>query len=138
MATASSLAILCTAIQVLACSSATPPSAPPYDVAAVERDLRAADLAPTREETTVQHPFMHVPGTVLRVDGADVQVFVYANERARRADTAKLDPTRVAPPTMSILWIMRPSLLSIRNTALILLTNDDALRSRITSALPVR
>lgn len=78
---------------------------------------------------------MMAEGALIQVDGAELQAFFYGDANARAADTDKLDPVRVAPPTMSILWIARPSLVVNNNLALIVLTKDESLRRKLTKAL---
>jgi hypothetical protein len=106
-----------------------------WDVAAVEARLRAAGLSPVRDREPVRQPFMSVPGTLLRLDTSDLQVFVYRNARAAALDVRPLDTVRVAPPTMMIGWRARPSLLTVGNVALIVITNDEALRRQVREAL---
>jgi hypothetical protein len=111
------------------------PRAETWDVAAVEARLRAAGLSPVRDREPVRQPFMSVPGTLLRLGTGDVQVFVYRDARAAALDVQPLDTVRVAPPTMMISWMARPSVLTVGNVALILVTNDEALRRRVRAAL---
>ena len=57
---------------------------------------------------TVEQPFLSVSGTLLTVNGADVQVFEYENEAAAQADVAKLADTFAGRGTTMITWIASP------------------------------
>lgn len=105
-----------------------------WDVAAVERRLRAVGLEPVRRGE-VRQPFLDVPGALLEVGGAEVQAFVYGDVIARARDTDGLDTTRVSPPTDMVTWREPASLVTKGNLAAVVLTRDEALRARIRRAL---
>jgi hypothetical protein len=111
-----------------------------WDVAAVEARLRAAGLAPERASESVRQPFMGVPGVLFRVLGGrgELQVYLYTDADARARDTDRLDPRRVAPPTMMISWRMPASLVVDNNLAVITLTGDESVRARVRAALAGR
>lgn len=90
---------------------------------------------PVTDARPVRQPFLNVAGTVLRVAGAELQVYVYGDAVACGRDTDARDTARVAPPTTMITWRTRPSLVTSNNLAAIVLTTDEALRHRISAAL---
>ena len=110
-----------------------------WDSHAVVTRLSAAGLRP-EQLGEIRHPFLGVPGLTIRVAGgaAEIQAFIYGDAGAVGRDTRGLDSTRVAPPTMQIMWIMPPSLVVDNNLAVIVLTRDEALRTRIRAALTAR
>lgn len=110
-----------------------------WDNHAVVVRLSAAGLRP-EQLGEIRHPFLGVPGLTIRVAGgaAEIHVFIYGDAGAVARDTKGLDSTRVAPPTMQIMWIMPPSLVVDNNLAVIVLTRDEALRSRVRTALTAR
>jgi len=57
---------------------------------------------------TVEQPFLSVSGTLLTVNGADVQVFEYENEAAAQADVAKIADTFAGRGTTMISWVASP------------------------------
>ena len=57
---------------------------------------------------TVEQPFLSVSGTLLTVNGADVQVFEYENEAAAQADVARLADTFAGRGTTIITWVASP------------------------------
>ena len=106
-----------------------------WDVASVERQLRAAGLAPTGTREVVRQPFLSVPGVVLRLPGADLQAYFYADAGAVARDAGPIDTTRVAPPIVMIEWRQRPRLVTDNNLLAIVLTDDERLAGRIRAAL---
>lgn len=81
--------------------------------------------------TSVRHSFLAVEGTQLRVSGSDLQVFVYPDVAARRADSERLDPARVAPASMIIDWVAPPHLIASGNLIAIHLTPNERLAERV-------
>ena len=83
----------------------------------------------------VRHPFMTVPGTRLRVQNAELQLFIYPDSAARARDTGALDTTRVAPRDREMEWPAPPVLVTSHNMAVIVLAADPQLRERLRTAL---
>lgn len=106
-----------------------------WDIAMLETRLRAAGFPVERAPAVVRQPFMSVPGTAFRVGRAEIQAYVYGDQVVRAIDTDKLDPRRVAPPTMMVTWQQTPSLVVDANLALIVLSDDAGLRERIRAAI---
>ena len=109
----------------------------PLRISDIEDWLRRAGWALERGGQ-VKQSFLNVPGAVLLIPGAELQVYIYSNDVARADDTATLDPVKVSPPNMRITWIMPATLVAHENVAVIVLTGDEALRSRIRTALTGR
>lgn len=103
-------------------------------LADMQARLRTAGFNPQVGEQ-VEQSFLGVPGTLLRLPEAELQVYTYSDRVARAGDTASLDTARVVPPTMRITWIMPASLVTVENVAVIVLTRDEVLRTRIRNAL---
>ena len=105
------------------------------------------DLGLTVEDTgeTVQHGFFAVPGQIVLVDGADLQVFVYPDAAARERDAATIDPDGSAIGTTMVDWIAPPHFTSAGNLLVLLLTADEdlaadvdlAVTGLVTTATPV-
>lgn len=112
-----------------------PPHMMSWDVAAVEARLRNSGFAPRRFAREVRQSFMSVPGVVLTVGGAELQLYVYGDVAARSADTDRLEAGRVAPPATEVEWRMPPTLVTNANLAAVILTHDDAVRARLLDAL---
>jgi hypothetical protein len=57
---------------------------------------------------TIEQPFLSVTGTQLSVNGADVQVFEYADEAAAQADATKLANVLAGREATMITWVGSP------------------------------
>jgi len=79
----------------------------------------------------VRHSFLGVEGHQLKVSGSDLQIFIYPDPRARKADSDRLDPERVAPETMIIDWVATPHLIASGNLLAIHLTTNERLAERV-------
>lgn len=108
-----------------------------WSVAALQKRLQGAGLI-VHIGTKIQQPFMSVLGKVLTIGTsgeAEIQVYIYRDSQSRKRDTDKLDPARVAPPSMSVIWLMPPSLAVDDNLAVIILTANDDIRTRVRNAV---
>jgi hypothetical protein len=56
----------------------------------------------------VEQPFLSATGTQVTINGADVQVFEYADEAAAQADVTKLADTLAGRRTTMISWVASP------------------------------
>lgn len=98
--------------------------------------LATAGVHITHTEHDIRQPFMSVAAVrLIASDRSELQVFLYADHRARQHDTDRLDPHRVAPPHMMITWRLPPSLLVSGNLAVILLTEHSATRDHVKRAI---
>ena len=80
---------------------------------------------------SVRHSFLAVEGRQMRVSGSDLQVFVYADVASRKADSDRLDSTRVAPRDADIDWVAKPHLIASGNLIAIHLTPNERLAERV-------
>lgn len=81
--------------------------------------------------TSVRHSFLSVEGRLLRVSGSDLQIFVYPDAAARKADSDRIDATRVAPADMIIDWVAPAHLIASGNLVAIHLTVNERLAERV-------
>lgn len=117
-------------------SDTAAPQGATWNLEMVEGQLREAGFTVSRDRTPVRLPYMSVPGTALDLGGSVmVQVYLYGDAAARGADTDSLDVSRAAPRGGSVPWRGPATLVTDNNMAAIVLTGDEALRSRISSAL---
>jgi hypothetical protein len=58
---------------------------------------------------TVEQPFFSVDGQIIRVNGADVQVFEYADEVARQTESERISNDGSAIGTSMVTWVERPN-----------------------------
>lgn len=77
------------------------------DVRSLMRSLRAAGLA-VKRGGQVSQPFFFVRGSILTVNGEQVQVFEYANIRIAEKDAKKVSATGSGVGTRMPMWIAPP------------------------------
>ena len=80
---------------------------------------------------SVRHSFLAVEGRQLKVSGSDLQIFIYADPAARKADSDRIDTARVAPADMIIDWVATPHLIASGNLIAIHLTPNERLAERV-------
>ena len=80
---------------------------------------------------SVRHSFLAVEGHHVKVSGSDLHVFIYPDPGARKADSDRIDPARVAPETMIIDWVATPHLIASGNLLAIHLTPNERLAERV-------
>ena len=120
-------------------SSGSPPAArvreeepTEWTLREVARRLTDGGLVVTDSgRTPIRQSFFAVEGHQLRVSGSDLQVFIYADPRARKVDSDRLDTTRVAPHDMIIDWVAQPHLIASGNLLAIHLTPNERLAERV-------
>jgi hypothetical protein len=80
---------------------------------------------------SVRHVFLAVEGRQMRVSGSDLQVFIYPDVVSRKADSDRIDTTRVAPGDSDIDWVTTPHLIASGNLIAIHLTPNERLAERV-------
>lgn len=80
---------------------------------------------------SVRHSFLAVEGRQLKVSGSDLQIFIYPDPAARKADSDRIDTARVAPADMIIDWVATPHLIASGNLIAIHLTPNERLAERV-------
>lgn len=80
---------------------------------------------------SVKHFFLAVEGHQMRVSGSDLQIFIYPDAASRKADSDRLDTTRVAPADADIDWVAKPHLIASGNLIAIHLTPNERLAERV-------
>ena len=81
--------------------------------------------------TPIRQSFLAVEGRQLQVSGSDLQVFIYPDPRARKADSDRIDTVRVAPPDAIIDWVATPHLIASGNLLAIHLSPNERLAERV-------
>lgn len=83
----------------------------------------------------VRQSFLGASGMRFKLQGGELQAYVYADAGALSRDADVLDTVTVSPPTTMIEWVLPPTLIISNNLALILLTNDPQLRKAVREAV---
>lgn len=118
-------------------------TAPRDSIAAVQTQWTVAEVLdrlrgdgmPAQLGGEVRQPFLAVPGVLVTIAGAEIQLYLYGDAGAAGRDVARLDTNRVAPANMTITWIAPPSLIWHNNMVAIVITRDAPLRARIARSL---
>jgi len=117
-------------------SDTAAPQGATWNLEMVEGQLREAGFSVNRDPTPINLPYMSVPGIALDLGRqAMVQIYLYGDAGARGADTDSLEVSRAAPRGTPVTWRAPATLVVDNNMAAIVLTGDEAVRSRIASAL---
>lgn len=83
------------------------PGGPVTDQASLIDALRQAGATVTIGGS-IEQPFMSITGTQITVNGADVQVFEYADAAAAQADAATFADTLAGKGTTMVTWVASP------------------------------
>lgn len=97
--------------------------------------LRSRGLGPVTVYGPIRIPFLGPSGTRLHLPQGEIQVYVYADALARARETDLIDSITVAPIGRHVDWRLPPSIISVNNAALIVLTRDSAFRKRVHAAV---
>jgi len=92
---------------------------------------RGFDVQPAGE---VRQPFFEVSGTVLKVGGADVQVFEFADAAAAKEAMSTIGPDG-NPPTMMIDWVAAPHFYQAGKIIALYVGEDNAIIEALTKTL---
>jgi hypothetical protein len=95
--------------------------------------LRAMGLA-VEKGGMVSQPFFDVQGSSLRVQGADVQVFEFADADAAQAAMATIGPDG-NPATMMITWVAAPHFYQAGQVIVLYIGNDTAITDALTDVM---
>jgi len=83
----------------------------------------------------VDQAFFSVPGRILKVNGADVQVFEYDDAAAREAESANITPDGQPSPTMMVTWVDQPNFWAKGRVIVLYLGQDADMIERLTQIL---
>ena len=97
--------------------------------------LLGKTLAVEQTDQTVLHPFFRVPGQLVRVNGQDLQVFVYPDATARKSDSARISADGRLIAGEVVAWPVPPRFASAGNVLAVLLSADTRLATRVERAI---
>ena len=83
----------------------------------------------------VDQAFFSVPGRIVKVKGADVQVFEYDDAAAREAESSNITPDGQPSPTMMVTWIDQPNFWATDRLIVLYVGTDADVIGRLTKAL---
>jgi len=96
---------------------------PVEDYVSLVDTLRAAD-ATVEPADTVEQAFFSVTGQIIKVNGADVQVFEYESAEAMEADASQVAPDGGSVGTSMVMWVEAPHFFKL-GCVLVLYVGDD-------------
>ncbi|HZD55167.1 MAG TPA: hypothetical protein VE136_00470 [Anaerolineales bacterium] len=91
-----------------------------------------ATVEPTGE---VNQPFFDVTGQVIKVNGAEVQVFEFADETARKGVSDQIPPSGSPIGTTMVTWIDQPNFWAKGDVIVLYIGQDEATIDLLTSVL---
>jgi hypothetical protein len=106
-----------------------------WNVANLEKRLDLQGMAPRRLPKPVRHTFLSVSGNAYMVGNAELQVFIYPDPAGVARDVALLDTVTVSPAGEPVAWPARATLITNRNLAAILLSDNALQIERVQRAL---
>lgn len=98
------------------------------------KDLSAAG-ADVELGDSVEQAFFIVKGRILRVNGADVQVFEYESAEAMEADAAQVSPDGGSIGTSMVMWVETPHFFKSGDMLVLYVGEDTAVLDLLMGAL---
>ena len=96
--------------------------------------LRAAG-ATVEPNGTVEQPFFEVSGQMIKVDGADVQVFVFPDEATRESVSSLITPEGQPNPTSIVDWVDQPNFWAKGQIIVLYVGKDQIVIERLSQVL---
>ncbi len=123
-----SILVILGVLLVVGCAGQQTPVAsqggPVTDYVSLIDNVRAGG-ATVEPSGDVSQPFFSLDGQLISVDGADVQVFEYADEAAALADAEQISPDGTSVGTTMITWVGPPHFFK-KARLIVLYVGDDA------------
>ena len=84
---------------------------------------------------TVEQPFFEVSGHMIKVDGADVQVFEFSDEAARQSISSLITPEGQPNPTTMVTWVDQPNFWAKGRVIILYLGKDQTVIDLLSQVL---
>lgn len=104
------------------------------DVASLTEALESAGLT-VEIGDSVEQEFFAVPGQIIRVNGADVQVFEYESPEAMEADASQVAEDGGSVGTSMMMWMAAPHFYKTGRILVLYLGDDQKVMDVLTGAL---
>lgn len=104
------------------------PTIPVVDLATLMDALRTAGVTVETGEA-VEQVFFTVPGEIIKVNGADVQVFVYETAEAMEAEAAQVAEDGGSIGTNMVAWVEAPHFYKAGRMLVLYVGEDPAVQS---------
>ncbi len=99
------------------------------------RDQNGSEFDVSESQELVDQPFFAVKGQILKLEASDVQVFQYASEEARQADSAQISVDGSSIGTSMITWIYQPNFWAKDSLIVLYLGTDSVIQSILSGVL---
>ena len=96
--------------------------------------LRAAG-ATVEPNSTVEQPFFEVSGQMIKIDGADVQVFEFPDEATRESVSSLITPEGQPNPTSIVDWVDQPNFWAKGQIIVLYVGKDQSVIERLSQVL---
>lgn len=106
-----------------------------WHACSVVKRLEMAGYVPVIEDSAARQEPLAATGTTYRLGRGTLTVFLYADDRARATDGAKLDTTRFIGPYQPVTMRNEAARIASANLLAILRTRSDRQRARVGDAL---
>ena len=107
---------------------------PVEDYVSLVDTLRAAG-ATVEPADTVEQAFFSVTGQIIKVNGADAQVFEYESAEAMEADTSQVALDGGSIGTSMVMWVEAPHFFKLGRVLVLYVGDDAAVLGLLKSAL---
>lgn len=104
------------------------------DLGSLGQALRAAG-ATVEGGDSIEQAFFSVTGQILKVNGADVQVFEYKSPEAMEADASQVAPDGGSIGTSMVMWVEAPHFFKAGRVLVLYVGEDAALLDLLKSVL---
>ena len=91
--------------------------------------------ATVEQAGAVEQPFFNVPGQKILVNGKEVQVFEYASEEARAAQSSQISPDGSSIGTNMVGWVDKPNFWAKGNAIALYIGQDQETINLISQVL---
>ena len=101
-------------------------------------DALSADGATVEQGIPIEQIFFTVPGQIVKVNGADVQVFEYETAEAMEADTVQVSDDGGSIGTSMVTWVATPHFYKAGLILVLYIGDDQAILDLLEGALGPR
>jgi hypothetical protein len=115
-------------------SNASPEPAAVEDAASLAAALEAAG-ATVEIGDPISQPFFSVPGNIIKVNGADVQLFEYESSEAMELESSQIAPDGSSNATTMITWIDTPHFYKAGKIMVLYIGSDTTVLDLLEGAL---
>lgn len=99
------------------------------------RDQDGSDIDVSESQELVDQPFFTVRGQIMKLEGSDVQVFQYASDDSRQAESDQISEDGSSVGTSMIAWIDQPNFWAKDSLIVLYVGTDSVIQSILSGVL---